>query len=84
MGITDGILSVFESLENAASELDALLSQIARAINSFDLMFKIAIAALIASTLMLFISMITLAVIRQYLQIIREEIIKLHNVIINK
>lgn len=84
MGITDGILSVFESLENAASELDALLSQIARAINSFDLMFKIAIAALIASTVMLFISMITLAVIRQYLQIIREEIIKLHNVIINK
>lgn len=84
MGITDGILSVFENLENAASELDALLSQIARAINSFDLMFKIAIAALIASTLMLFISMITLAVIRQYLQIIREEIIKLHNVIINK
>ncbi len=84
MGITDNILSIFDSLQSAADELNVLLSKMGGAINSFDLMFKIVIAALIASVIMLFISMVTLAVIRQYLQIIREEIIKLHNLIINK
>ena len=84
MGITDGIISVFDSLESTVNELNTLISQIGRAINSFDLMFKIAIAALIASMVMLFISMLTLAVIRHYIQLIREEIIKLHNLMINK